>query len=148
MKIESTGSVRTAQGARRSDRPGTGGAEFARHLDQTSSTGQVSGARPMSGIDSILALQEVDDVAERRARAKRRGNLLLDKLEELKLALLGGTISRDALVELALLTRGRREDSGDPELQEVLDQIELRAAVELAKFEANSGPNSERGGER
>jgi hypothetical protein len=136
MKIESTGNVRTAQGARRADKPGTGGAEFARHLDQTSSTGQVSGTRPMGGIDSILALQEVDDVAERRARAKRRGTLLLDKLEELKLALLGGTISRESLVELALLTRGRREDSGDPELQAVLDQIELRAAVELAKLEA------------
>jgi hypothetical protein len=139
MKIESTGSVRTAQGARRSDRPGTGGAEFARHLDQTSSSAQVSGARPMSGIDSILALQEVDDVEERRQRAKRRGNLLLDKLEELKLALLSGTISPDALVELALLTRGRREDSGDPALQEVLDQIELRAAVELAKLEVGRG---------
>ena len=135
MKIESTRSVRGAQGSRRSDRPGTGGAEFARHLDQTSSAAQVSGARPMSGIDSILALQEVDEVAERRARARRRGTLLLDKLEELKLALLSGTISPQALVELALLARGRREDSGDPELQAVLDQIELRAAVELAKFE-------------
>lgn len=135
MKIESTGNVRSAPGARRADRPGTGGAEFAKHLDQTASAAQVSGARPMSGIDSILALQEVDEVAERRARAKRRGNLLLDKLEELKLALLGGTISREALVELALLTRGRREDSGDPELQAVLDEIEVRAAVELAKFE-------------
>jgi hypothetical protein len=145
MKIESTGSVRSAQGARRSDRPGTGGAEFARHLDQTTAGAQVSGARPMSGIDSILAVQEVDEAAERRARAKRRGHLLLDKLEELKLALLGGTISPQALAELALLTRGRREDSGDPELQEVLDQIELRAAVELAKLEvARLEPSGER----
>ena len=67
MKIESTGGVRSTQGARRSDRPGTGGAEFARHLDQTGSAGQVSGARPMSGIDSILALQEVLDQIELRA---------------------------------------------------------------------------------
>src|SRR5262245_43536247 len=101
MKIESTGSVRTAQGARRVERPAAGRAGFARQLEQATATAAVSGIRPMGVIDSIIALQEVDDAAERRARARRRGELLLDKLEELKLALLGGTISREALMELA-----------------------------------------------
>ncbi|MBL8836554.1 MAG: flagellar assembly protein FliX [Alphaproteobacteria bacterium] len=136
MKIDSTGPIRTAQGGRRPDRAG-GGSDFARHLDQAGSAPQMAAARPMGGIDSILALQEVDSPGERRGRARRRGELLLDKLEELRLGLLSGTMSRDSLVELAASMRARREDCGDPRLQAVLDEIELRAAVELAKLEVS-----------
>lgn len=135
MKIESTGPIRSTPGGRRTERA-AGGGDFARHLDQAGTAAQVTGARPMGGIDSILALQEVDTATERRARARRRGDLMLDKLEELRIALLSGTMSRDSLMELAASLRARREDCGDPRLQSVLDEIELRAAVELAKLEA------------
>jgi hypothetical protein len=37
------------------------------------------------------------------------------------------------------MVRDRRQEIADPALQEVLDEIELRAAVELAKYE-EEGP--------
>jgi hypothetical protein len=63
---------------------------------------------------------------------------MLDRLDEIRLGLLSGAVSKERLVELSRLARARRADVDDPRLVEVLDEIELRAEVELAKlsFEA------------
>jgi hypothetical protein len=86
-----------------------------------------------------MALQGVEGPLERRRRAIRRGGGLLDRLEELKLALLSGESGEAALDRL---TRGLREERADEEdagLKSVLDQIDLRASVELAKAELRRG---------
>jgi hypothetical protein len=83
-----------------------------------------------------MALQGVEDATERRRRAIRRGGGLLDRLDELKLALLNGKDGAPALERLARSLREERPDDVDPGLKGVLDQIDLRAAVEMAKAEA------------
>lgn len=70
---------------------------------------------------------------ERRRRAVRRGSGILDRLEELKLALLSGEASEGSLEKLARTLREERPQDADPTLNGLLDQIDLRAAVELAK---------------
>ena len=80
-----------------------------------------------------MALQGVEDATERRRRAIRRGGGLLDRLDELKLALLSGEAGEGALDRLSRLVREERPTDPDPGLKSVLDQIDLRAAVELAK---------------
>jgi hypothetical protein len=45
-----------------------------------------------------------------------------------------GTIPMAKLEALAQLVRAKREQIDDPKLIEILDEIELRAAVELAKL--------------
>jgi hypothetical protein len=59
---------------------------------------------------------------------------MLDKLEEIRLGLLLGTIPQSRLEQLAHLVRAQRELVNDPKLTAILDEIELRAAVELAKL--------------
>jgi hypothetical protein len=86
-------------------------------------------------MDALLALQEVDGPIERRRRAVRRGGRLLDALDQVKLALLGGESAGPALERLAAAAREQRVGSFDPGLDGVLDEIETRAAVELAKAE-------------
>jgi len=49
--------------------------------------------------------------------------------------MLDGEISEPGLRRLATLVREQRESADDPGLQAVLEQIEARAAVELAKLE-------------
>jgi hypothetical protein len=49
-----------------------------------------------------------------------------------------GTLSRAQLVELGRLVRLRRGAVDDPGLLSVLDDIDLRAQVELAKYDAES----------
>jgi Class II flagellar assembly regulator len=136
MKVNGTGAVRNVAGSRRVERSG-GGGDFARHLDvdEREAAGQIAGTASIAGLESILSLQEVDEPPERRRRAVARGASLLDRLDALRLALLDGTLSRSTLESLASVIRANRQDVGDPQLQMVLDEIELRAAVELAKYE-------------
>lgn len=95
----------------------------------TSSTSSVA------GLSALMALQGVETATERRRRAIRRGGGLLDRLDELKLALLSGETGEGALSRLGQTLREARTDEEDPGLTDLLNQIDLRAAVELAKAE-------------
>ena len=61
---------------------------------------------------------------------------MLDRLEEIRTGLLLGSIPRSQLHELAQVAQQTRESFVDPALSDVLDDIELRARVELAKLDA------------
>lgn len=98
-------------------------------------TASASGVSGVSDVSALMALQGVEDVTERRRRAIRRGGGLLDRLEELKLALLQGEAGEGALDRLSRTLREERPVDADPGLNGLLDQIDLRAAVELAKAE-------------
>ena len=86
----------------------------------------------MTGIDAILALQAVGGPLEGKKKAVRRGRSLLDALEDIQADLLVGAVSPERLDALArLLAQGR--NGCDAALNGVLDDIELRVRVELAK---------------
>lgn len=93
-----------------------------------------SGTRSIGGIDALLALQGVEEPTERRRKAVKRGRGALDALDALKLGLLSGTFDTGALARLQSVTASLSEPSGDPALDAVLAEIELRAQVELAKI--------------
>ncbi len=94
----------------------------------------LSGAAPPPGVDAILALQEVAGEADSDTRGRRHGENLLDRLDDLRLALLDGRLSAAAIERLAKQAAAGRAQVRDPRLAEILDDIELRAAVELAKL--------------
>jgi hypothetical protein len=93
--------------------------------------------RTIGGIDALIALQGIEDPTERRRRAVKHGRRALDALEELKLALLSGSLESSALLGLKAVAADLREGSGDDKLDQVLNEIELRVAVELAKAGIN-----------
>ena len=64
----------------------------------------------------------------------KRGRSALDALDALKLGLLSGTFDTGALARLKSVAASLAEPSGDPALDSVLAEIELRAQVELAKI--------------
>lgn len=96
-------------------------------------TAAAAGVSGVADVSALMALQGVEDPTERRRRAIRRGGGLLDRLDELKLALLSGEAGEGALERLGRGLREERPIDADPELNRLLDQIDLRAAVELAK---------------
>jgi hypothetical protein len=97
----------------------------------------MTAAAGVSGVEALMALQGVEDATERRRRAVRRGSGLLDRLDALKLAMLSGGSGEQALKALAGAVREARPSmEDDVGLRALLDQIDLRAAVELAKAEA------------
>lgn len=97
---------------------------------------RVASAQPTaatSSIDALLALQAVDDPLLGRKKAIRRGTALLDTLEQIKADVLIGQVSEGRLNQLMVLI-GQARERNLPGLDGVLDDIELRARVELAKF--------------
>lgn len=89
--------------------------------------------RSISTIDALLALQGVEDSVERKKRAVAKGRKALDVLDAVKLGLLDGSIDQSTLGRLRVAADGLTQGSGDPGLDAVLGEIDLRVAVELAK---------------
>ncbi len=141
MKIEGTPTLRRAQ-ARQVRRSGDGDRGFAGLLgavDDAAERAPVAGtgaAAPVGSIDALLAMQPEDDATARRRQARARAGEILDRLEDLRRGLLDGVVPRHRLEELVRLTRTRRGAIDDPRLAELLDEIDLRAQVELAKLDA------------
>src|SRR3984885_5722936 len=89
--------------------------------------------RTLGGIDALIALQGIEEPAERRRRAVKHGRRALDALDELKLGLLAGTLDQGTLLRLKTVAADLKDGSGDDRLDGVLAEIDLRVAVELAK---------------
>jgi hypothetical protein len=100
---------------------------------ETQATNTAPALRMVGGIDALIALQGVEDQAERRRRSVKSGRNALDVLDELKVGLLGGPIDSSALLRLKSAAAELKGRSGDPGLDGVLAEIDLRVEVELAK---------------
>jgi hypothetical protein len=87
-----------------------------------------------AGIDALLALQGIEeDPVERRRRSVARGKGALDVLDDLKIGLLSGSLDSSTMNRLRDAAANLKSSSGDPGLDSVLSEIELRVEVELAK---------------
>ena len=136
MKVDPTRRTSVSNVKRSGGSKGASG-EFARLLSASSETETVSGPVAAAPVDSLLALQEVDDQGGGgNSKARHRAELMLDRLEEIRTGLLLGAIPISQLQDLAQVARETRETLVDPALGDVLDEIELRARVEIAKYDA------------
>lgn len=139
MKIDSTGKARpAASGAKAKAGKGVSGSGFSDHLSgQVDSSSPVASTVAAQSVDALVAIQEVPDSTTGRAnaRAQKWGNDALDQLERIRMDLLMGAIPKDHLINLARMVTERREHAIDPYLSSLLDDIELRVRVEIAKYE-------------
>lgn len=138
MKVGGTSGVGSAGGAKQT-RPAGGGEGFRLPgLGQAAGPAQLArttGVGPVANLDALLALQDVGGPLERRRRAVGRASRILDALDDVKVALLDGALGMHDLDRLRRAVRDERAQTDDPRLEAVLDEIETRAAVELAKLE-------------
>ncbi len=136
MKVNGSRSATSVAGSRKAPAAVAGG--FA--PDTAEST--ASAASPHAGalgavgsLEALLALQEALGPLERRRRAVRRAGSMLDALDELKLEFVDGGDGGPALARLNAAVGEARERTDDAGLEDLLEQIEIRAAVELAKHD-------------
>jgi hypothetical protein len=95
---------------------------------------QTAELAPAASLSAILGAQEVEADENDRRGAARYGAGLLDRLAELRLNLLNGDVPAARLHALARALRVDRQPSGDPRIEVILEQIELRVEVEIAKL--------------
>lgn len=142
MRIENTHKTGQAAAAQRKRAVSSGGGAFGELLagteDASAATASApppAAAAPM-GLEGLLALQQ--EAPHSRAAVKeqiRHGEALLASLDRLRLALLAGTVSAAEAHRLTQTLRQTRPGFvKDPALAAILDDIETRAAVELAKL--------------
>ncbi len=114
------------------------GASFASYLNNVSAPKAqgVSGAAGVSVTDAILSTQMVGSEEEKEIKKQlvKRGSSLLQKLEEIRDGLLFGEISKERLIEISRFVKDKKFRTEDARLQEIIEEIELRVEVEIAKL--------------
>ena len=134
VEIKGTGRVETSAIKRKAQAGATGGG-FSVGGAPEAHAQIVAGPGPIAALDSILMLQGMVDSTQGKSKGLAHGEQLLDLLDSVRDGLLAGGIPRATLNKPAHAVTRRHEAFADPKLQDVLDQIELRAHVELAKLE-------------
>ena len=141
MKVEGTrAGGATEKTGRARLRPSVAPGQFARTLGAMIGADDapvpVAGAGAVAGVDALLAVQDAaEDRREGRRLAYGRGHDQLDQLTKMQRAMAVGDLSTDALARLARLVDEPRPVVDDPGLSQVLDEIDVRVRVELAKQE-------------
>ena len=113
---------------------GVGGGQFILEAEtQPSRPAANAPVMASAGLETLLALQAVDDLRLTRKKAIRRGHQMLDVLDEMKADLLAGRVSEGRLNQLLAFV-GQARQRSEPGLDSLLDDLDLRVRVELAKF--------------
>jgi hypothetical protein len=115
-------------------RTSSGGFSLPEDVASTSDARATTAPKATANIDALIAMQGIEeDPAERRRRSVARGKGALDVLDDLKLGLLSGGLDSHTVMRLRDAAANLKSSSGDPGLDSVLSEIELRVEVELAK---------------
>ena len=139
--VEKVGYTRPASAiAKAAKAARAGAAGFSQALSSAEAAlgaGDVEAAAPAAALGgaSLLGFQEVDADDFERRKAFKKGRLTLEALSQLRDALLMGSLPMSTIEKLEAVVRAERGTTADPVLNSILDEIELRAAVELAKLE-------------
>lgn len=132
-KTSKTSGTKKASGA-----SSTGSTGFSGLLstEEAAETTHTSGAGAIARLDSLLAAQGAEDPAERqsRGRMRKRADSVLRGLDKIRLGILTGNISVGNLIDIADVVASHRERIQDPQLASILDEIDLRAQIEIAKM--------------
>lgn len=137
MKIEGPGKAQGASNSKKTGKTAKGDSNFGDFV--TSGAGQAESVKTTQSIgtvDSLLALQGADDPTARaaRKRMKQRAGIILDELEKVRIAMLTGSLTVGHMIDIADVIASHREKITDPALTGLMDEVDLRAQVELAKM--------------
>ena len=140
MKVTRVGGTKETSSAKRKSKGAGDSGAFADNLLGTQGSPSAAAApdgTTVSAADAVLAAQNVGDALDdtpQRRRLTEFADDILDRLDELRLGILMGRFSKEKLADLAQLLRRKRQQSKDPKLNEVIQEIELCAEVEIAKY--------------
>ena len=110
---------------------------FTAVLDGEIKTEHPSPSVKVASLDAIVPIDSAAVEEQHKNLAKGRAVFILDRLEDIRQGLLLGAVSQSGLQELARTIREARGETLDPKMSDILDDIELRAKIELAKLEQN-----------
>lgn len=137
MKVEGPGRTQgpssTSKKGKTSKGDGTFGAILNEKLQGASGT---SAPQTVAAVDALLAAQEAGTATDgpARRRMSARADDILQTLDKVRMALLTGNLTVGDVINIADVVASHREKIMDPKLTAVLDEIDLRAQIEIAKM--------------
>ena len=138
MKVEGPKKSQSSSKTSKKSSTSADSTDFSQYINKGSSeSASVSTNNAISKVDALLAVQAAEDPTERAARRKmkERGDKILDNLEKIRLRMLGGNLTVGDMIDVADVIASHREKIQDPRLTDIMDEIDLRAQVELAKMQ-------------
>lgn len=137
MKIKGPGRITPSRVERTKGKSSADKAAFDKALspEETEASNAMSGTAPLTSVNSLLALQELPTSTDGKSKGVERAEGLIEHLEAIRHGLLLGHIPRDRLSRIINALSAEREKNLDPGLVQIINDIELRAKVELAKLE-------------
>jgi len=138
MEIKGPGRITTPGVSRKGkNKSGASKTGFNEALSSEESTAALppSGTSPLTSVNSLLSLQEMPTGSEGKSKGLARAEELLEHLELIRHGLLAGQIPQRRLKDVVKIVSREKELSHDSALNEILNDVELRVKVELAKLE-------------
>ena len=137
MKVQGPGPSQAASKSKKSDKATKTGASFSDFLtSETGASGPAKATQSIVNVDALLMVQGADDPAQgtSRKRMRQRANVILEELDKIRMAMLSGRLTIGHMIDIADVIASHREKITDPGLTAIMDEIDLRAQVELAKM--------------
>ncbi len=137
MKVSGPGSTQGPSKTKKSSKSGESGAGFGALMASGKPEASATQAtRSIAQVDALLAIQGAEDPAQgaSKKRMRHRAETVLNELDKLRGAMLGGTLTVGHMIDIADVVAAHREKITDPGLTAIMDEIDLRAQVELAKM--------------
>lgn len=142
MRISNNSSSKPTEKTKKASKSSASKGVFSSNLssmmeaEHTNESAAVDSTNAINDISSILAAQDVSGNLEGESRKRniKRGENLLDNLNEIRIGLLTGSIPKERLIIIAQQLRNKRDKGCDDALSSILDDIELRVEIEIAKL--------------
>ncbi len=137
MKIEGPNKTGGAQSVKNKGKVSSSDGSFGDFLTSgAEGAKETSATQHIARVDALLSVQAAEDPAERASRGRMvlRSENVLNELESIRMAMLTGNLTVGHMVDVADVVASHRERITDPQLVALMDEIDLRAQVELAKM--------------
>lgn len=137
MEVQGPGRAQGAANTKKTGKTSQSGGNFSDLMaGGATAADSASPTQSIVNVDSLLALQGAEDPAARagRKRMKQRADTILGELEKVRIAMLTGGLTVGHMVDIADVIASHREKINDPGLTVIMDEVDLRAQVELAKM--------------
>jgi hypothetical protein len=131
MLVNQVGLVALSKPTKRTKNKSQG--SFALETENETEVATASEAKSVTGTQNFFALQEISEEEFSRKQLMKRSKHLLNLLDNYRKELLLGHISINSLKNMRDSLRSINTDNNTPQIVAIMQQIEIRLAVELAK---------------
>jgi hypothetical protein len=136
MRVTDLRPLRPTTGSRPASGASSAGGGFAGLLgaDEAAVAAPAARSAPVVAVAPILPEPDAFDAAQGPSRGVAHARDLLDDLSRFHRALVAGFVPAATAQAMVIRLRSHADLPFDPQLQDIVAEIELRAAVELAKL--------------